>query len=118
MKLFRRTEKPQQPADNPPVPTPATSHRAPPHRPAPKAISLSAEQKSILAKPVDPRVNRILQNIYADKAAAERALNAQRVIDFPRGTTGKPHVVQESDGFWRIVPGSAPVEPVSMMDAL
>jgi hypothetical protein len=81
-------------------------------------ISLSAEQKSMLEKPVDARVDRILQEIYADRAAAERALKARRIISFPNDDSGERHVVQDPDGFWRIVPDSAPTKLNEFLDAL
>jgi len=31
-----------------------------------------------------------LDEIYEDKAAAERALNARRIIEFPHGDSGEP----------------------------
>jgi hypothetical protein len=79
---------------------------------------LSAEQKSMLEKPVDARVDRILQKIYADRAAAERALKARRIISFPNDDSSERHVVQDPDGFWRIVPGPAPTKLNEFLDAL
>jgi hypothetical protein len=58
-------------------------------RPWPPEISLSAEEESTLEKPLDPRVDRILQEIYADRAAAERALKARRIISFPNDDSGE-----------------------------
>jgi hypothetical protein len=84
----------------------------------PPEISLSAEEKSMLEKPLDPRVERILQEIYADRAAAERALQARRIISFPNDDSGERHVVQDQDGFWRIVPGPAPTKLNEFFDAL
>jgi hypothetical protein len=81
-------------------------------------ISLSAEEKSMLEKPLDPRVDRILQEIYADRAAAERALKARRIISFPNDDSGERHVVQDPDGFWRIVSGPAPTKLNEFFDAL
>jgi hypothetical protein len=81
-------------------------------------ISLSAEQKSMLEKPVDARVDRILQEIYADRAAAERALKARRIISFPNDDSGERHVVQDPDGFWRIVSGPRPTKLNEFLDAL
>jgi len=49
MKLFRRRGNPPKQANETPVPT------------APAEISLSAEQKSLLEKPIDPKANKILQ---------------------------------------------------------
>jgi hypothetical protein len=48
MKLFRRRSNPPKQADETPVPA------------APAEISLSAEQKSLLEKPIDPKANRNL----------------------------------------------------------
>lgn len=84
----------------------------------PPEISLSAEEKSMLEKPLDPRVDRILQEIYADRAAAERALKARRIISFPNDDSGERHVVQDPDGFWRIVPGPAPTKLNEFFNAL
>lgn len=81
-------------------------------------ISLNAEQREILNKPLDPRVDRILQEIYQDRAAAERALNSRRIIDFPADDSGERHVVQDEQGFWRIVPGPAPIEPKQFFEAI
>jgi hypothetical protein len=112
MKLFRRGSVPAKPADATPAPAQAVP------RQAPLGISLSAEQKSMLEKPLDPRVDRILQEIYADRAAAERALKAHRIITFPNDDSGERHVVQDGDGFWRIVPGPAPTKLNEFFDAL
>src|SRR5207245_10905214 len=65
-------------------------------------------QGSLLEKPIDPRVDRILDEIYEDKAAAERALDARRIIEFRHGDSGERHVIQDERGFWCIVPGPAP----------
>ena len=81
-------------------------------------ISLNAEQKQILNRAVDPRVDRILHEIYENRAAAERALNSRRVIDFPVNDSGERHVVQDEQGFWRIVPGPAPFQSERFFDAL
>lgn len=108
MKLFRRGEDPPRKAgENAAAVEPAL----PEILPAPREISLSTEQKSILEKPVDPRVDIILQGIYADKTAAERAMNASR-------DSGKRHVIQDQSGLWRIVPDPAPQESISLLDAL
>jgi hypothetical protein len=79
---------------------------------------LSGEQKSMLEKPLDPRVDRILHEIYADRAAAERALQARRIISFPSDDSGERHVVQDADGFWRIIPGPVPTKLNEFFDAL
>jgi hypothetical protein len=113
MKLFRKSRAAAQPAqmiDVPPLPRPVA--------PAPRAICLSAEQKCLLEKPVDPRVDRIMQEIYADRAAAEAALKARRIIAFPSDDSGERHVIQGTDGFWRIVPGPAPTTLSEFFEAL
>jgi hypothetical protein len=66
----------------------------------------------------DPRIDRSPQEIYADRAAAEAALNARRIIAFPSADSGERHVVQSADGFWRIVPGPAPTTLNEFFDAL
>jgi hypothetical protein len=119
MKLFRRNLPqvgPAKPDDVLREPIPTTPQPAPAEKPL--EISLSAEQKSILEKPIDPRVGRILQDIYDDKAAAEAALNARRIIVFPSGDSGERHVVQDKEGFWRIVPGNPPASPNKLFDAV
>lgn len=115
MKLFFKSRNTSAPAENtfelaPAIPKP------PVHLPA--EISMSAEQKEILDQPISSRVTRILDQIYADRAAAERALNARRIVSFPSSDTGERHVVQDSDGFWRIVPGPALKTPSRLFDAL
>ena len=107
MKLFRR---------RPPQAGPANSADATPAPPL--EISLSAEQKCLLEKPLDPRVGRILRKIYSNKAEAERALNARRIIDFPHGDSGERHVIQDEHGFWRIVPGPPPQRDAQLFDSL
>jgi hypothetical protein len=110
MKLFHR-RPPQAGRANSADATPAPPKQS-------LEISLTAEQQSILEKPIDPRVDRILRGIYADKAAAERALNSRRIIDFPLGDSGERHVIQDESGFWRIVPGTAPKKATELLDAL
>jgi len=56
--------------------------------------------------------------IYEDKAAAERALKARRIIEFPHGDSGERHVIQDERGFWRIVSGPAPASLKEFFDAL
>ena len=114
MKLFRRGSGPANAADA----TPALAESVPHQHQKPLEISLSVEQKSMLEKPIDPRVDRILQEIYEDKAAAERALNARRIIEFPIGDSGERHVIQDEQGFWRIVPGAAPTSLNEFFDAI
>jgi hypothetical protein len=48
-------------------------------------IPLSAEQKAILEQPINPRVERILYQINAARAAAERLLAGRRIVHFPIG---------------------------------
>jgi hypothetical protein len=114
MNLFRRRSGPAKPADKPLVP----ALPKPPTKPQRREIRLSAEHKSLLEKPVHPRVDRILQEIYADRAAAERALNARRIIEFPPGDSRERHVIQDERGFWRIVPDPAPMPLNRFLDAL
>jgi hypothetical protein len=83
-----------------------------------RLIALNDEHKSLLEKPVHPRVEKILQEIYADRAAAEAALKARRIIAFPNGDSGERHVIQDDRGFWRIVPGAAPTTLNGVVDAL
>jgi hypothetical protein len=109
MKLFRKSRAAAQPAqmiDVPPLPRLVA--------PAPRAICLSAEQKCLLEKPVD----RIMQEIYVDRAAAEAALKARRIIAFPSGDSGERHVIQGADGLWQIVPGPAPTTLNEFFDVL
>ena len=112
MKLFRRNSAPALPLQPEAVPPPPPQPKKSPE------ISLSAEQKALLVKPVDPRVGRILQEIYADRAAAEAALKARRIIAFPNQDGGERHVIQDENGFWRIVPGPAPTTLNEFFDAL
>ena len=72
----------------------------------------------MLEEPVDPRVDRILEEVYVDKIAAEHALNTNGTADSPNSGSSKRRVVQDKDGLWRIVPGQAPPEPNSLLDAL
>src|ERR1041384_3555388 len=111
MKLFRRGDPVK--IDTEPVSVPT-----PPAKPQP--IPLNAEQRAMLEQPVDSRVDRILEEIYADKAAAERAIQSRQIIRFPGGGSSKPRVVQDGQGFWRILPPApAPEEThVDLLDAL
>lgn len=118
MKVFRRGAESPQKADNDPLPPQPAPERAPQPPPAPQKISLSAEQKRILAEPIDPHVDQILQEIYANKIVAEQALNAHRMIDPSKNDSHKRHIAQDKDGFWRIVPGPIPEAPISLLDAL
>jgi hypothetical protein len=112
MKLFCRGSGAGKPADA----TPAPAQHVPYQKPL--EISLSDEQKRLLEKPVDPRVGRILEEIYADKAAAELALKSRRIIDFPHDDSGERHVIQDKEGFWRIVPGAPPPSLNEFFDAI
>ena len=125
MKLFRRRNPPpnsDEAATPPSSGAPPLEPPPPTEGPAaevPRKIELSEEQKSILEKPIDPRVARIMNEIYADREAAERALkSAHRIIEFPIGDSGERHVTQDENGFWRIVPGAPPDKPISMIEAL
>ena len=118
MKLFRK--RPSQ-LDAPKIadaPAPAVPAPAPPSPPKLQGIALNAEQKDLLQTPVDPRVERILQDIYADRAAAERALKSRRIIEFPLGDSGERRVVQDEHGFWRIVPVSTEPKAAQLGDRL
>jgi hypothetical protein len=53
-----------------------------------------------------------------DKAAAERALSARRIIEFPHGDSGERHVIQDERGFLPIVPGPASASLRKFFDAL
>jgi hypothetical protein len=118
IKLFRR--RPQAGLANSADATPAPVAPVPQPVPPKQAleISLSAEQKCLLEKPLDPRVDRILHEIYEDKAAAERALNARHIIEFPPSDSGEGQVIQDEHGFWRIVPGPAPTSLKKFSDKL
>jgi len=115
MKFFSKSRNPAKKAENAGEPATPVSNIAAHSKPQ---ISLSAEQKDILDQPVDPRVNRILEQIYADKAAAERALNARQIVTFPSADSGERHVVQDKNGFWRIVPGPAAIKESRLSDAI
>jgi hypothetical protein len=116
MNLFRKRRNPAEPAENTFELAPAKPSK---HIPILlREISLSAEQKSMLEKPLDPRVDRILREIYADRAAAEHALKARSILRFPSDDCGERHVVQDSGGFWRIVPGPASTKLNEFSDAL
>src|SRR5437762_12250748 len=52
--------------------------------PEPLVVALSADQKAILAKPIDPRVEQLLQELRAVKEAAERGEDSDRIIQFPK----------------------------------
>jgi hypothetical protein len=118
VKLFHRRNGSAKPAPTEAEPTTAAlehqlesqdilSECTPPP-PAPSAmIALSAEQKTILEKPLDPRVDRILHELHSDRTAAENALKARRIIQFPQNDWASARVVQDENGFWRIVPGAA-----------
>lgn len=113
MKLFRRSADAAQPV-NQPVASSFTVPEAIPAGPvsagiqhALELIALSAEQREMIEKPINPRIERTLQELHADKAAAEDALKARRIIKFPGNDWADAHVVQDENGFWRISPGPA-----------
>jgi hypothetical protein len=115
MKLFYRSQSVARAA----IPAEATPLQfTPTSLKKPRKISLSAEQKRLLEKPLDPRLDRILQEIYADKAAAETVLKARRIIAFPSADSGERHVIQDEHGFWRIVPGPVPTKLSEFFDVL
>jgi hypothetical protein len=118
MKLFRKRGRQPDPLKTAEEPASATAVSPQSPAPEPCAIALNAEQKDLLQTPVDPRVERILQEIYADRTAAEAALKARRIIAFPAGDSGERHVIQDEHGFWRIVPGAVPTELSEFFDAL
>ena len=113
MKLFRKSDTAKAGSSKASADSTSPSVLPPPVR----EISLNREQKTILEKPVDARVDRILEELYADRATAERVLNGRHVIAFPDGTSGEAQVVQDKNGFWRIVP-AAPEERISALDSL
>ena len=81
----------------------------------PPVIALSSEQKELLQKAVDSRVDRIMQEIYADKAATEKARASGRILNFPHGDSGERIVLQGEQG---IVPGAAPDSRKDLFDSL
>jgi hypothetical protein len=116
MKSLHRRKNRAELAENTFEPAPAKpSKRKPPQQ---LPISLSTEQKSMPEKPLNPWLNRILQKIYADRAAAEDALKARRTISSPNDDSGERHVVQGPDGSWHIVPGPGPTKLNEFFDAL
>jgi hypothetical protein len=52
--------------------------------PEPLVVALTAEQKAILARPIDPRVEQLLQELRAVREAAEREADSDRIIQFPK----------------------------------
>src|SRR5438128_11704457 len=116
MKLFRKWPSQQYTPKTADPPASALPASAPPPPPKPHRIALNAEQKDLLQTPVDPRVERILQEIFADRAAAERALKSRRIIEFPLGDPGERRVIQDENGFWRIVPVSTEVKGAQLGD--
>jgi hypothetical protein len=70
-------------------------------------IPLSAEHRAILEQPLNPRVARILAELRDEVAEAQRAMDARRVIRFPRaGSMG--HVVRDSEGRLTFPSGAPP----------
>jgi hypothetical protein len=120
MKLFRRHADAAKPV-NQPVVSSSTVPQEIPAEPVSAgikqsfdAIALSAEQEEILKKPIDPRVLRILHELHADKSAAEAVLKAGSIIQFPQNELTGARVVQDENGFWRIVGGPALEQDRSM----
>jgi hypothetical protein len=66
-------------------------------------IALTAEEKTMLAQPIDPRVGRILEELRAIKAAEELAPGSSRIIRFPgndsRDGQSPDARTQSTDGF-------------------
>jgi hypothetical protein len=124
MKLFRRrggSDKPVSetgPAHHA-LAGQAAAAKQPPNLPQVREISLSAEQKSMLERSVDPRGNKILKGTYASKAAAEHALDARGTTDFPHADASEKRVIQDEHGFWRIVEDPGPdMSSSQMLDGL
>jgi hypothetical protein len=69
MKLFRRRGNPPKQADKTPVPA------------APAEISLSAEQKSLLEKPIDPKANKTSQKGVRRIVPAPPPETGARILD-------------------------------------
>lgn len=112
MNLFRRRRNSAAAPDN-------TFKLAPTRQELPEGeIALSAEEKGMLKEPLDPRVDRILRGIYADRAAADAALKAGGIISFPSDDSGEHPVAQDADESWRIVPGPASTKANEFFDAL
>jgi hypothetical protein len=117
MRLFRKGGKLPKPVEQPAALPIATQAVASP-RPSLPLITLNAEQKNILEKPLDPRVDRILQELHADRASAEEVLHSRRVIRFPQQNWAQARVIQDESGFWRIVPGPASETDEKLLDCL
>jgi hypothetical protein len=69
MKLFRRRGNPPKQFDKTPVPA------------ASAEISLSAEQKSLLEKPIDPKANKTLQKGLRRVVPAPPPETGARILD-------------------------------------
>jgi hypothetical protein len=69
MKLFRRRGNPSKQADKTPVAA------------APAEISLTAEQKSLLEKPIDPKANKNLQKGLRRIVPAPPPETGARILD-------------------------------------
>jgi hypothetical protein len=82
MKLFNRR-------DPSPKSQPVEEAEPVPVLPPIVTISLSAEQKTMLETPVDPRVHRLLEKLN-DSRVAEQARRARRTIGFGQGDEPKP----------------------------
>jgi hypothetical protein len=87
MKLFHRRD--------PSTKAQESETEAAPVLPPIVTISLSAEQKTLLETPVDPRVHRLLEKIN-DSKVAEQARRPRRAIGFGQGDEPGP-VHAESD---------------------
>lgn len=77
-------------------------------------IHMTEEQKALLDTPIDPRVDKIMRQLYADRTEAEAALKAGR----RPGDTKNHQVVQDPNGFWRIAKGPAPATPANLLNGL
>jgi hypothetical protein len=112
MNLFRRRRNSAAAPDN-------TFKLAPTREELPEGeIALSAEEKGMLKEPLDPRVDRILRGIYADRAAADAALKGGAINSFPSDDSGDRQVVPDADKSWRIVPAPGSTKTNECFDAL
>jgi hypothetical protein len=107
MKLFHRSPSPPQRPKEAVESNAATLVEEPQPKPLPEPplIALSSEQKSMLEEPLDPRVNRILHELYANKATAEQALNAGRIIQFPHVDSRAEDAAPAKNGGAQVVDG-------------
>lgn len=72
------------------------------------AIPLTAEEKWLLEQPLDPRVARILEELHAIKAAAERGPKPPRIIRFPKDDFLEADAAEDGTGYWRFVQNPPP----------